>query len=99
RADLFHESQVSAVHGQLQVEVLEIPRRHLARAQSRNVVAARIRVRYRATVRRLAGMEVVRSRRIGSNLVLQAVFQQELPENSLRGGRTADVSGADKKNR
>ena len=90
--------QVPAVHGEDQLEGLEIVRRYLARAQPAEIVAAAPRVLLRALIRRLADVVVVRPGRIDADLVGQARLTHQPPHDAVGGRRAADVAGADEEN-
>ena len=92
RRHALERAQMAAVHRQDQVEFVEIPRPHLPRALRAQVVAPIPGVVLGALVGRLADMPVAEPR--GFNAQLDSRLLAQTPENPLRGGRAADVAGA-----
>src|SRR5207237_5954757 len=72
--------------------------RHLARSQLAQVVAAPLRVVLGPLVGRLAGVIVVRARRLDLDGIVQARLAHHVPEHSGRGRRAANIAGANEEN-
>ena len=98
RRDALQDGEVPAVHGEDQIEGLEILRHDLACAQLAEIVAAPPRVLLRAGIGRLAGMIVVGPGRLDAHGSRQARIVHESPHDAIGRRRAADVAGADEQN-
>ena len=75
--------EVAVIHGQDQVEALEVLHRHLARAQRRQVIATALGSQAGALIRRLADMPVTGAGGVHLYPLSQAGRLQTLPEHAF----------------
>ncbi|MDT4848935.1 hypothetical protein FQZ97_830420 [compost metagenome] len=95
RAALAGQREVVPVHGQDQVELVEVARGELARALGREVVAALRRVGLAAGVGRGADVVAVSARGVDQHPVAQPGLAHPGFKNAFRRRRAADVAHAD----
>ncbi len=94
-AQLFSERLVVPVHGEDQVEGLEVFNLDLPRPQRRQVVTTLARMPLAALIRRRAGVVVVRAGGVDVDLVCQAQRRNAMAQHALGRGAAADVAHAD----
>src|SRR5688572_32969358 len=86
-------AQVPAVHGEDEIEIVEVALPDLARTLRAQVVAPALRVVLGAIVRRLADVPVAEAG--GLDAQLQACFFRQSSKDRLGRGRATDIAGAD----
>jgi hypothetical protein len=95
RARVFQLLEVPGVHGQQQVEAVEVRSPDLARTVARQIISAQLRVLRAAVVGRRAHVVVGRACRSDVHPVPESGLLQLVPQHGFRRRASADVAGAD----
>ena len=90
-------AQVLAIHGEYEIEVLEIARLDHARAQRREVITASRRGFPRPPVGKLAHVVAGRSGRVDFQHDVRCLAGRDRPKHDFRGRRAADIAETDEK--
>jgi len=99
RCHATQDPKVATIHREHVVVGAEIRGLHLRRALRRQVVAALQRVPQGAWIGAFSHVIVVRARGTDADPIFKPARARHVPQDALARGRTADIAGADQKNR